>query len=93
MRRSETAATGLTALDCSAERTPFMQAQNHNQPMADAEGNSFGAAARAELAHDRGDVELNGMLGNPQARSDLLIAQARREELQNLQFARCEGLH
>ena len=58
--------------------------------MADAEGDGLGAAGRAQLAHDGGDVELDGMLGNLQARSDLLVAEPCREELKHFQFAGCQ---
>ncbi len=40
------------------------EALDHNEAVADAEGDGFSPAGRAQLTHDGGDVKLNGMLGN-----------------------------
>jgi len=73
-------------LSAACEAPPFLtrgekSGLDHDQAMADAEGDGLGAAGRAQLAHDRGDVELDGVLGNLQARSDLFIAETCRDEL------------
>ena len=82
--RTEQAEQGTGSRLCL---TPLL---NQNQAVADAKGDGLGAAGRAQLAHDGGDVELNGMLGNLEAGSDLFVAETCREELQHFQFTRCQ---
>ena len=48
--------------------------------------------ARAELAEDRADVELHGVLADPEPRGDRLAREPLGEELEHLQLAGREGL-
>ena len=45
---------------------------------------------RAQLSHNGGDVELDGMFGNLQTRRNLLVSEPGREEPQNLNLSRRE---
>jgi hypothetical protein len=58
-----------------------------DQAAADAQGYCFGAARRAEFAHDRTDMEFRGVLGNAEAVRDFLVAQAGGEHLEDFPFA------
>lgn len=53
-------------------------------------GDDLGTVARVQLAHQRGDVELDGALAHAQPRGDLFILQAVAEQLEGLALARGE---
>ena len=56
-----------TARDAAPTGPTPGASSDHYQAMADAEGDGLRAAGRTELAHNRGDVELDGMLGDIEA--------------------------
>ena len=58
-----------------------------NETAANAYGDGFGAASRADFSENRRDVEFGGVLGDGQPRGDFLIRQSAREYLQHLAFA------
>ena len=60
----------------------------HDQPEPGGADDGFGAALRAELAEDGVDVELDGMVANPQSLCDGLIGEALGQELQHFQLTR-----
>jgi len=49
----------------------------------------FAAGSDAELAQDRGDVMVDGLLGHDEAFSDFGVAEAIGEQCQDLEFAGC----
>ena len=65
-------------------------ALNQNQASPYALHDSISSAARLELAHDRGDVELYCVLGDSKALRDQLVAVALGEQGENFDFAGCE---
>ena len=61
---------------------------NHNQSMANAERDSLGAAGCSQLPHNRCDVEFDGVFGDFEAGSHLLVSETGGEEAQDLGLAR-----
>lgn len=59
--------------------------------MAEADGDGFGAGAGSEFAHDGGDVEFDGVLGDVEAGGDFFVAESVGEEAEDFGFAWGEG--
>src|SRR5947207_2930634 len=58
-----------------------------DQTAADAAPDRIGTIRRAELARDRGDVKLDGLVADPKPVRDGFVGQAFGEQLEHLDFA------
>src|SRR5262245_25916859 len=65
---------------------------DQDEAAAHARRHGLGAAARLELGEDRGDVELDRVLRDAEARGDALVPEAVGDQSEDLGLARREGL-
>src|SRR5579863_10357955 len=57
-----------------------------NQPLPHPDGHGFGPAGGAQLGEDRSDMKLHCMLGNAQAKSDVLVGEPLGKHSEHLDF-------
>src|SRR5919202_4580695 len=80
--------TRATSQPCGAGSNDLKQ----DKAASGGNGDGFGAAGGTELAAQRCDVELGGILTDPQPTSDAFVWKSLCHELQHLQLARSERL-
>src|SRR5207245_7882280 len=71
--------------NCAMKAQDTTLEQNEAHP--DAQSDGFSPAGSAQLIENRADVKFDGVIGNAEARSDLLVAQTVGHHAQDFNFA------